>query len=131
MAQATIKADQPSIAKTVCSRILDHLRHGLTEEGACGKAAIPFEEYQKYKNADPAFRREVELAQSASRANIEQMVIDKIMEGDARMALDYLKRRYPNQWAGHVKHDSKQSENEQSDQVIEVTLGPDPYYQRH
>jgi hypothetical protein len=71
---------------------------------ACKSAGIHPDTYYAYIKKHPEFELRKDQLQHEIGAKARKVVLDAIDGGDVRVAMDYLKRRYKNEFAQQLHH---------------------------
>lgn len=79
-------------------KILEALKAGHTRNGACGLAGIDPSVLSKRAARSPTLAMELAEAEHVAEARMVNVVIKAAINGDARTALEWLKRRRREDW---------------------------------
>ncbi len=94
MVPTPLKASNAAFIWEEQYRILEMcLQVDCTIEEACNYAWISVPSYYKHREKNPEFARRMDLAKQLPMMNARAAVMRRILQGDAKMALEFLNRR--------------------------------------
>ena len=80
------------------ARYLDALRRGNTRGAAAASAGVSRRTPELHAASDPAFAEEIDAAEAAAVARVEDALFQKAIEGNVKAILAWLHNRAPEQW---------------------------------
>ena len=92
--------------KERCDKILHALRAGCTRKAASSAGGIDFQTFLNWLSRYSGFSTDVEIAENDAEREFTLTVANAAGQGDARMAIEWLKRRRRDDWGDSVKQDT-------------------------
>lgn len=84
--------------ETARAKILDALRAGMTRQAAAGTAGIHVTQVTRWCAIYASFATDCAVAEQQAEARFTLVVTKAAQEGDAKIALEWLKRRRRDEW---------------------------------